>query len=145
MKRKSNTPIASPANAKNAKKFTTPIPTPAAAEPKQSKLVINDESIKNEERRRIDERAKRTIFLKNGGKIFKHHKEYKTLHPDVVDVRSSGAAAWLIFPTEAQCEKAFKELSTKKVRGKALDLDLCGAKSKNAEKVKLDNTAGDYF
>lgn len=42
-----------------------------------------------------------------------------------------GVNAWVLFPTEMACQKAFKQLESKTVNGKKLTVDFCGKKSKN--------------
>uniref|UniRef100_A0A915DDQ3 RRM domain-containing protein n=1 Tax=Ditylenchus dipsaci TaxID=166011 RepID=A0A915DDQ3_9BILA len=60
--------------------------------------------------------------------------DLKALHPDILSVRVVGANAWLIFPTEAACEKAHGAITSKKFEGKPMAVD-CGSKSKNKEKA----------
>lgn len=104
---------------------------------KQSRL--NDQSsILDEESRRREERNRRSIFLKGVGKLLKKGGDVKSLHPDITAVRTMGINAWALFPTEATCEKAYKQLEAKSVNGKKLSIDFCGKKAKNQSSKNQD-------
>uniref|UniRef100_A0A915E084 RRM domain-containing protein n=1 Tax=Ditylenchus dipsaci TaxID=166011 RepID=A0A915E084_9BILA len=59
--------------------------------------------------------------------------DLKALHPGVVSVRILSKNAWLIFASKSACAKAYDAISVKKVDGKPIDVDRCGALAKNTK------------
>uniref|UniRef100_A0A915DDQ5 RRM domain-containing protein n=1 Tax=Ditylenchus dipsaci TaxID=166011 RepID=A0A915DDQ5_9BILA len=100
---------------------------------KQARLQ-DQKSIISEEERRREDRNKKSLFVKGVAKKMKP-TDLRALHPDILSVRVVGANAWLIFPTEAACEKAHGAITSKKFEGKPMVVDFCGSKSKNKEKA----------
>ncbi|KAI1733060.1 nucleolin [Ditylenchus destructor] len=101
--------------------------------------VGDSKSIASEEERRREERNKKSLFLKGVNKNMKL-SELKALHPDIAAVRTAGAHAWLIFSTEAACDKAYAAISKKKAEGKPIAVDFCGSKSKNKHEENKDHS-----
>lgn len=90
------------------------------------------EEVISEEERRKEERDKRSLFVKGFGKETKE-AALKKLHADIVSVRLAKTHAWLIFSTEAACDKAFATINKANVGGGQLQADFCGPKSKHSK------------
>jgi len=104
----------------------------------KSKISSADQaSILAEEDRRRESRNRQSLFLKGVAKGMTH-SSLKALHPDIASVRVAGNHAWLVFSSEPACAKAFPKISELKVEGKAVVVDFCGSKSKNAKPTQQD-------
>jgi Spy/CpxP family protein refolding chaperone len=108
--------------------------TPKTGPIKKQPRLLDVQSIMNEEEMRREDRNKKSLFVKGVAKKM-NSKDLKLLHPDIQSVRIIGAHAWLIFPNEAACEKAYAVVRDKKFEGKPMVVDFCGSKSKNGKIV----------
>ncbi|KAK0408460.1 hypothetical protein QR680_003973 [Steinernema hermaphroditum] len=91
----------------------------------------SQDTITAEEDLRRELRDKKSLFLKGFPRYVKD-KELKKLHPDIVSVRhfANRTVAWVEFASEDKCDAAHSALQGVKVRGEAVTVDYCGAKSK---------------
>ncbi|MCP9265343.1 hypothetical protein DINM_020617 [Dirofilaria immitis] len=81
--------------------------------------------------KRREERDKKSLFVRGLPKDVKLG-QLKALHNDILYVRHMPHRnfAWLIFPSEKLCEKAYEDISKQTVEGRTLTVDFCGAKAK---------------